>query len=196
MGYCLLSVVNICIVGIVSWYGWGYPGLGVAVGYALFIWCLPLCRLADILISHFFDVEKEIKDMLYLEKSLYLSFIIYKIILKFFMIMLVLSILVFLLVYDLIMVINSGGNYSVSDSFSALWRIYLGMAGFADRVIDSIIGTLVAVCNYIRRKRKGINLTDPYSAATFMVEEEETETESEAVDRLCEDNIYEKKIKN
>lgn len=93
------------------------------------------------------------------------------------------------------MMINFGGNHSVSDSFSTLWQIYLGMTGFVDRVIDSIIGTLAAVCNYVRRKRKGINSTDSYSAEPFMVNEEKTGTESGAVNRLCEDIIYEKKIK-
>lgn len=172
MGYCLLSVINICIVGTASWYAFGYPGLGVAAGYALLILGLPICPIANNLISYFFCVGKEIKDMVYLEKSLYLSFVIYKILLKFVMTMLVIGVLVILLVYDLIMVINSGGNYSISDSFSALRQIYHRMVGFVDKMIDGMIGTLAAICNCVRRKRKGINLTNPYSEDIFLIEEE------------------------
>lgn len=174
MGYCLLLLLNICIVGAVSWYEWGQMGLVVMAGYALFIFGLPACPLSKFLISHFFGMDREVDDMLYLEKSVYLSFAVYKVIWKIIVTILAIGILIFLLAYDLIMVINSGGSYSIMDSFNALGRIYQGMAGLADRVIDSIVGTLTAVCNYVRRKRKGLNLTNPYGAETFWVGGEET----------------------
>ena len=50
------------------------------------------------------------------------------------------------------------GSVSIMTSLGGLGQIYSLLTRKADKIVDVMIGTAIQICNFVRRKRFGMNI--------------------------------------